>query len=72
MRKDLGAILTVTFVSLDCKKAFDKCLFTSFLSKILDRGVPIVIVRGLLHIYPSNMLGLMVSISDVLPRVWSE
>ena len=36
---------------LDCSKAFDKCLFSVLFVKVLDHGIPPIIVRGLLGIY---------------------
>ena len=36
---------------LDCSKAFDNCIFSTIFTKVLNRGVPAIIVRGLLSIY---------------------
>ena len=42
---------TVKCATLDCTKAFDRCVFSTLFTKVLDRGVPAIIVRGLLSIY---------------------
>ena len=42
---------TVKSATLDCSKAFDNCKFSTLFSKVLNRGVPAIIVRGLLAIY---------------------
>ena len=42
---------TVKAAWLDCSRAFDTCVFSTLFTKILDRGVPAIIVRGLLAIY---------------------
>ena len=42
---------TVKAAWLDCTRAFDTCVFSTLFTKILDRGVPAIIVRGLLSIY---------------------
>ena len=42
---------TVKAAWLDCTKAFDTCVFSTLFTKVLDRGVPAIIVRGLLRIY---------------------
>ena len=42
---------SVKAACLDLSKAFDKCLFSVLFLKILDRGVPAIVVRGLLAMY---------------------
>ena len=36
---------------LDCSKAFDKCQFVPLFKKLIDRGVPKIVVRMLIFIY---------------------
>jgi hypothetical protein len=38
-------------VFLDCSKAFDLCKFDKLFTSILDKGMPPIIVRVLMHIY---------------------
>ena len=42
---------TVKGAFLDCSKAFDNCKCSTLFTKVLARGVPAIIVRGLLAIY---------------------
>ena len=42
---------SVNVAALDCSNAFEKCLFSKLFCKILDRGVPAFVVRGLLAAY---------------------
>ena len=42
---------SVKCATIDCTKAFDKCVLSTLFTKVLDRGVPAIIVRGLLAIY---------------------
>jgi hypothetical protein len=41
----------VICVTLDCSKAFDKCRFDKLFQKLVDRAVPGIVVRVLVHIY---------------------
>ena len=36
---------------MDCSMAFDKCLFSKLFQKMLDKGVPVLVVRVLSFIY---------------------
>ena len=36
---------------LDCSKAFDKCVFSSLFEKLIDRGLPPIVVRVLACVY---------------------
>ena len=36
---------------LDCSKAFDKCKFSLLFRRLLDKGLPAVVVRVLAHLY---------------------
>ena len=36
---------------LDCSKAFDKCRFDQLFSKLIDKGLPSIVVRVLIFIY---------------------
>ena len=36
---------------LDCSKAFDKCRFDKLFSKLIDKGLPPIVVRVLIFIY---------------------
>ena len=36
---------------LDCSKAFDKCVFSALFSKLMDRGMPPIVVRALICVY---------------------
>ena len=47
MRGGTNPIVTV----LDCSKAFDKCKFSLLFRRLLDKGLPAVIVRVLAYIY---------------------
>lgn len=38
-------------ITLDCSKAFDKCLFDQLFQKLMDRHVPAVVIRTLIFIY---------------------
>ena len=39
---------------LDCSKAFDKCEFVHLFQKLVDRGLPTIVVRMLVYIYPEQ------------------
>ena len=41
----------VTATLLDCSKAFDKCLFDQIFQKLIDKGLPAVMVRVLIYVY---------------------
>ena len=41
----------VICVTLDCSKAFDKCKFDKLFQKLVDRAVPAIVIRVLVHIY---------------------
>ena len=47
MRGGVNPIVTV----LDCSKAFDKCKFSLLFSRLLEKGLPPVVVRVLIFIY---------------------
>ena len=36
---------------LDCSKAFDKCVFSSLFSKLMERNVPPIVIRALVYVY---------------------
>ena len=36
---------------LDCSKAFDKCLFDVLFQKLIDKGMPAIVVRVLIFVY---------------------
>ena len=36
---------------MDCSMAFDKCFFSKLFQKMLDKGVPVLVVRVLSFIY---------------------
>ena len=36
---------------LDCSKAFDKCKFSLLFRRLLDKGLPPIVVRALTYIY---------------------
>ena len=38
-------------VTLDCSKAFDKCLFDKLFQKLIDRNLPAIVIRALVHVY---------------------
>ena len=38
-------------VTLDCSKAFDKCLFDKLFAKLIDRKIPAIVVRALVYVY---------------------
>ena len=41
----------VTACLLDCSKAFDKCRYDKLFSKLIDKGLPVIVVRVLIYIY---------------------
>ena len=41
----------VTACLLDCSKAFDKCRFDKLFSKLIEKGLPAIVVRVLIYIY---------------------
>ena len=47
VRKGTPCIMTL----LDCTKAFDKCRFDLIFSKLLQRGVPAIVIRVLIFVY---------------------
>ena len=47
LRGGINPIVTV----LDCSKAFDKCKFSLLFRRLLDKGLPAVVVRVLVFIY---------------------
>ena len=36
---------------LDCTKAFDTCKFSIFFQRLLDRGMPAIVVRVIVYVY---------------------
>ena len=38
-------------VTLDCSKAFDKCLFDKLFEKLLDRHIRPIVIRALIYVY---------------------
>ena len=38
-------------VVLDCSKAFDLCKFEKLFKNLLEKGVPAIVVRVLMHVY---------------------
>jgi hypothetical protein len=38
-------------VTLDCSKAFDKCLFDKLFDKLIDRKLPAIVIRTLVYVY---------------------
>ena len=38
-------------MTLDCIKAFDKCKFDKLFGKLIDKKVPAIVVRTLIHMY---------------------
>ena len=50
LRKDTPIIATL----LDCSKAFDKCLFHKIFTKLLEKGLPPIIVRVLIYMCMRN------------------
>jgi hypothetical protein len=38
-------------VTLDCRKAFDKCLFDKLFEKLLDRHIPPIVIRALIYMF---------------------
>ena len=38
-------------VTLDCSKAFDKCLFDKLFDKLIDRNLPAIVIRTLVYVY---------------------
>ena len=47
MRNGSNPIMTL----LDCSKAFDMCCFSTLFNKILEKGMPAVVVRTLIYVY---------------------
>ena len=47
MRNGTNPIMTL----LDCSKAFDMCKYSILFSKLLDRGLPAIVVRTLITVY---------------------
>ena len=54
LRGGINPIVTV----LDCSKAFDKCKFSHLFRRLLDKGLPAVVVRVLVLSTWSSMPGL--------------
>ena len=42
-------------VTLDCSKAFDKCLFDKLFLKLMDRGIPAIVIRALVYVYEEQV-----------------
>ena len=42
-------------VTLDCSKAFDKCLFDQLFLKLMDRGIPAIVIRALVYVYEEQV-----------------
>ena len=61
---------TVKAAWLDCSRAFDTCVFSILFTKILDRGVPAIIVRGLLAIYTQQRCWVKWSANQTVSRVF--
>ena len=47
LREGINPVVTV----LDCSKAFDKCKFSLLFKRLLDKGLPGIVVRVLAYIY---------------------
>ena len=47
LRNGTNPIMTV----LDCSKAFDTCRFSTLFKKLLDTGMPPIVVRAFMHMY---------------------
>ena len=47
LRGGINPIVTV----LDCSKAFDKCKFSLLFRRLLDKGLPPVVVRAMVYVY---------------------
>ena len=41
----------VTACLLDCSKAFDKCRYDKLFNKLINKGLPVIVVRVLIYIY---------------------
>ena len=41
----------VVGITLDCSKAFDKCLFDKLFQKLIDRNLPAIVIRVLIYVY---------------------
>ena len=46
-RGGINPVVTV----LDCSKAFDKCKFSLLFKRLLDKGLPPIVVRVLVFVY---------------------
>ena len=42
-------------VTLDCSKAFDKCLFDKLFLKLMDRGIPAIVIKALVYVYEEQV-----------------
>ena len=42
-------------VTLDCSKAFDKCLFDKLFDKLLARNVPAIVISALIYVYEEQV-----------------
>ena len=51
LRSGTPTILTL----LDCSKAFDKCQFDILFNKLIDRGLPAIVVRALIFVYEEQV-----------------
>ena len=51
LRNGSHPILTV----LDCSKAFDTCKFSALFTKLLDAGLPPVVIRVLMYVYEEQV-----------------
>ena len=47
LRRGTNPIITV----LDCSKAFDTCRFSTLFTKVLDTGMPPIVVRAFMYMY---------------------
>ena len=47
LRGCINPIVTI----LDCSKAFDKCIFSLLFKQLVDKGLPLIVVRVLAFIY---------------------
>ena len=51
MIKNTLLCIHVVGALMDCSMAFNKCLFSKLFQKMLDKGVPVLVVRVLSFIY---------------------
>ena len=62
---------SVKAACLDLSKAFDQCLFSALFLKILNHGVPAIVVRGLLSMYSMQKCHVRWTPSKVISRMFS-